>query len=173
DASTLVAIQQRNLPEVPRFIQSIDGSFLVASESAITRFDAGTLEPTRSVEIEASTIASSTGGIACTTNGALRVFSANMDEAYQRPLPEEATAARWAGENLIAWSPALGRVWRVGSPGRRPAAGPLLASDVTESRPASAEVVAPQTTSETRPPVLEPNTLIAPVIAATTVAVPE
>jgi YVTN family beta-propeller protein len=174
DPSTLVETGRVSLTGAPRAIAACGpGRVVIAVDSALVLVDVSTLQILQTAPISVTAIVAATDGVVCIVNGEARGFDANLVPVFTSPAPPGARGARMVRNDVVAWSPELGRVWRMAA---GPAGAPLpIAQSPPPPGPAEPAAVAAVATPdpETTPPepvVTEPT--LAPIPAADAVEQP-
>lgn len=139
DASTLAETGRVTLSAAPRAIAANGSGFVaVATNDSLALIDAATMQVVRSEPIAVTSVTSAPNGVLCLAGNEVRLYNTALQPELAAAVPENARGARVVGSEWIAWSPELGRIWRVAS-------GPVTvaAQPAPDSQPAVVAQVAP------------------------------
>jgi len=122
DANTLAETGRVAFDGVPRAMAACgSGRVAIATDDALVLMDLSSMQTVRTEPIALTALIAVAGGVMGIQDAEIRGFDHGLNAAFTAPAPDGARGARIVRGNIVAWAPALGRVWRV-------AAVPVLAS---------------------------------------------
>lgn len=162
DATTLAETARVALEGAPRAIAVCgDGCVAVATDRATLLVDVTTMQIVKEEPIPLTGLTAAPSGFVGIEDGMIRGFDRDLNPVYAAPAPRGTRGATVANGDVVAWSPELGRIWRV-------AAGAAMPGLPIEE--AQVPVVAAAEIAPTEPvPADLPQRVLKPVTIAATV----
>ncbi len=114
DAATLVETVRVSINDVPRGIAACgSGRVAVATDATTLLIDVASLQPVKAEPVFLGGLTAVSGGVVGLVDGNIRGFDRDLNPVFGTPAPNGASSARIVRGDVVAWSPELGRVWRI------------------------------------------------------------